>query len=412
MTRCPEAIPGEDAERIAWLALSRLVEPGRRTLAEAAVSGAAALLDRVVNGADEPVCRALRARLGSVDPWQRAQTDLARAARIGARIVTPMDAEWPADALRGLGPLALAERQNVAPPACLWLRGPAGLRDLTGRSVAIVGARASTGYGNHVAGELGYGLAERGWTVVSGGAYGIDGSAHRGALAAEGPTVAILAGGIDVPYPLAHASLLDRIAEEGLLMSEVPPGEQPQRHRFLLRNRLIAALSSGLVVVEAGQRSGTSVTAERAHQLGRPLMAVPGPVTSALSVGTHRLVRDYGATLVTCATDVLEAVGPIGSGVEPDERAGSSPWQQTEGPDRAGLSTELRSVLEAVPAGRVVTAEEVALAARLPLLQVRRVLPSLAVRGYLRSVEGGYRLTAAGQGPPSHRGGQRRSDPD
>ena len=406
----PEAVQREEAERIAWLVLSRLVEPGRRTLAAATASGAAALLDRVVNGADEPLCRALRARLGAVDPWQRAQDDLARAARIGARIVTPVDAEWPADALRGLGPLALAERQDVAPPACLWLRGPAGLCDVTGRSVAIVGARASTGYGNHVAGELGFGLAERGWTVISGGAYGIDGSAHRGALAAEGPTVAILAGGVDVPYPLAHAALLDRIAEEGLLMSEVPPGEQPQRHRFLLRNRLIAALSSGLVVVEAGQRSGTSVTAERAHQLGRPLMAVPGPVTSAMSVGTHRLVRDYGATLVTCATDVLEAVGPIGSGVEQDERAGPWPEQPTDGLDRAALSAELRSVLEAVPAGRVVTVEEVALAARLPLIQVRRALPSLAVRGYLRSVEGGYRLTAAGQRPPSHRVGPRRSD--
>ena len=411
--------PTGEVERAAWLALSRLVEPGRRSLAAAVTSGAAALLDRVVGGADEPLCRALRARLGEVDPWQRAEADLARADRIGARIVTPVDDEWPSVALRGLGSLALAERLDVAPPACLWLRGPASLPEVIDQSVAIVGARASTGYGNHVAGELAYGLAERGWTVISGGAYGIDGCAHRGALAAEGPTVAVLAGGVDVPYPLAHADLLDRIAEEGVLVSEVPPGEQPQRHRFLLRNRLVAALAAGLVVVEAGQRSGTSVTAERAHQLGRPLMAVPGPVTSAMSVGTHRLVRDFGATLVTCATDVLEAVGPIGTGVDDHEpappttrsRIERSPGRgvdaegsPTEVPDRAALPVELLSMLEAVPAGRVVTVEEVALAARVPPVRARRALPSLAVRGFVRSVEGGYRLTAGGQGPPSNRG--------
>jgi DNA processing protein len=397
-----------DAERAAWTALSRLFEPGRRSLHLAALrTGAAELLAQVLDDADEPLYRSLRARLGDVDPWQRAEEDVTRAARIGARIVTPVDEEWPYESMEALSLLAQAERQDIAPPCCLWVRGEADLPTFAAHSVAIVGARASTGYGNHVAGELGYGLAERGWTVISGGAFGVDGSAHRGALAADGATIALVAGGVDVPYPLAHASLLDQIAEQGLLISEVPPGEQPQRHRFLLRNRLIAALGGGLVVVEAGQRSGTSVTAERAHQLGRPLMAVPGPVTSAMSVGTHRLLRDFGATLVTCATDVLQVVGPIGCGVSEELS-----WQPADeahtggaaaGPDREALSRELLAVLEAVPAGRVVSVAEVAGAARLPAVEVRRVLPSLAVRGFLRPVEGGYRLTEAGQGPPSHR---------
>ncbi|GAA0279351.1 DNA-processing protein DprA [Cryptosporangium japonicum] len=403
------------AERLAWVALGRLVEPGRRSVLAAITEGARALLEKVLAGAPGPVHRSIRQRLAGVDPWERAEADLAAAARAGARAVTPVDAEWPTEAFAGLAPLAEAERIDVAPPPCLWLRGPLALTHAAAHAVSIVGARAATSYGKHVAGEIGYGLAERGWVVVSGGAHGIDGAAHRGALAGGGPTVAVVAGGVDVPYPLAHAGLLDRIAEEGLLVSEVPLGESPQRHRFLSRNRLIAALGAGLVVVEAGARSGTSVTAERAHQLDRPLLAVPGPVTSALSVGTHRLIRDFGATLATSADDVLETIGPIG--VSPSAvqalaaggyRAGRDPaeWDASlpggsDHPSREALPTALRSVLEAVPAGRVVTIEDVALAARLPPTEVRRALPDLRMRGFVRAVEGGYRLTEAGLGPPT-----------
>ncbi|GAA3391114.1 DNA-processing protein DprA [Cryptosporangium minutisporangium] len=412
-------------ERLAWVALSRLVEPGKRSIVAATAGGARALLEGVLSGARDRVSRSLRTRLAGVDPWERAQADLAAAARAGARAVTPVDAEWPTEAFAALAPLAEAERIDVAPPPCLWVRGPLALTRVVGRTVAIVGARAATAYGKHVAGEIAYGLAERGWVVVSGGAYGIDGAAHRGALAGDGVTVAVLAGGVDVPYPLAHAGLLDRIAEEGLLVSEVPMGESPQRHRFLSRNRLVAALGAGVVVVEAGTRSGTSVTAERAHQLGRVLMAVPGSVTSALSVGTHRLIRDFGATLVTCAADVVEEVGPIGaagwavSPADGDQAAGDqAPGDQASGdpaesdaavpggrgdhgPDRAALPSSLRVVLEAVPAGRVVTVEDVALAGRLPPTEVRRALPELRVRGFVRAVEEGYRLTEAGLGPPT-----------
>jgi DNA processing protein len=173
----------------------------------------------------------------------------------------------------------------------------------------VVGARAATSYGAHVAAELGSGLADRGCTVVSGAAIGIDGAAHRGALGVDGPTVAVLACGVDRVYPASHELLLERIAASGLVVSEYPPGGVPGRHRFLVRNRLIAGLAAGTVVVEAGLRSGAQRTASDALSLGRPVMAVPGPVTSAMSVGCHRLVRD-GALLVTCSDEVLEAVAP------------------------------------------------------------------------------------------------------
>lgn len=391
-------------ERLAWVALGRLVEPGRRCVVAATAGGARALVEGVQSGARDQLSRSLRTRLAGVDPWERAEEDLAAAARAGARAVTPVDAEWPSEAFAGLAPLAEAERIDVAPPPCLWVRGPLALNGATARGASIVGARAATAYGKHVAGDIGYGLAGRGWVVVSGGAYGIDGAAHRGALAGGGPTIAVLAGGVDVPYPLAHAGLLDRIAEEGLLISEVSLGESPQRHRFLSRNRLIAALGAGLVVVEAGARSGTSVTAERAHQLNRPLLAVPGPVTSALSVGTHRLIRDFGATLVTSAEDVLEAIGPIGAagwGAAEWDAALPSVDHLPGEPDRAALPVSLRTVLEAVPAGRVVSVEDVALAARLSPTEVRRTLPDLCLRGFLRAVAGGYRLTEVGLGPPT-----------
>ncbi|MFI5957228.1 DNA-processing protein DprA [Cryptosporangium sp. NPDC051539] len=406
------------AERLAWVALSRLVEPGRRTVLSATAAGAAMVVERVLAGARDRVSSGLRNRLAGVDPWERAEADLAAAARAGVRAITPADPDWPAEALAPLAPVAEAEAIDVAPPLCLWVRGPLDLSTAFRRSVAIVGARAATAYGKHVAGELGYGLAQRGWVVVSGGAFGIDGAAHRGALAGPGATVAVLAGGVDVPYPLAHAGMLDRIAEDGLLVSEVPLGESPQRHRFLTRNRLVAAFGAGLVVVEAGARSGTSVTAERAHQLGRVLMAVPGPITSSQSVGTHRMIRDYGAVLVTSAAEVIEEVGPIG-GVpgdtgqhdpagphDPAGRRDPAGWDASmpawrDGRRREELPGALQAVLEAIPAGRAVSIEDIALAGRLPPTEVRRALPTLRSEGYVRAVKDGYRLTEAGLGPPT-----------
>ena len=202
-------------------------------------------------------------------------------------------------------------RGDLAPPIALWVRGPGVLDELCDQAAAIVGARAATGYGLHVAGELGAGLATAGFTVVSGAAIGVDGAAHRGALAAGGPNVAVLACGIDRSYPAAHEALLDRIAATGVVLSEYPPGSVPARHRFLVRNRLIAGLAAGTVVVEAGLRSGAQRTAADARSLGRPVMAVPGPVTSGRSAGCHRMIRE-GAVLVTRVEEVLEEVGRLG----------------------------------------------------------------------------------------------------
>jgi DNA processing protein len=281
--------------RVAW---SRLVEPGDwRAAALIGEVGAGealrALLDRDV----EWMAR-YRARVAHLDP----ERDLAGVERLGGRVVLPTDDEWPAtlDRLR-------------APPPCLWVRGPARLDEVLPRSAAVVGARAATAYGEHVAGELSCGLVERGFAVVSGMAYGIDAAAHRGALAGAGVSVGVVAGGLDRAYPAAHDRLLHRLAESGAVLSEVPPGSAPTKGRFLQRNRLIAACSTGTVVVEAALRSGSLNTARTAERLGKPVGAVPGPVTSPSSAGCHALVRSGAAVVVTDADEVAELLGAMGA---------------------------------------------------------------------------------------------------
>lgn len=213
----------------------------------------------------------------------------------GVTVLIPGDEHWPKD-LADLGDRT---------PYMLWVRGATSffarpMEDF----VTITGARASTAYGQHVAGELAADLAGAERVVVAGGAYGIEGAAHRAALGAGGDTIAVLAGGVDRPYPAGHRELLDRVADVGLLMSEMPPGAAPTRHRFLARGRLLAALSGASVVVEAGARSGSLRVAAEAHALGRSVGAVPGPVTSVTSAGPHTLLRDGTARVVTNATDV------------------------------------------------------------------------------------------------------------
>lgn len=216
----------------------------------------------------------------------------------GVRVIHPGDQEWP-DALTLLGD---------DEPTQLWVQGKGRLNELAARSVSIIGARAATSYGGHVASDFGYTLASHQITVISGGAFGIDALAHRGAIAADGLTIAVMATGLDVAYPSAHAPLFRRIAENGLLVSEYPPGTSPSRERFLARNRIVAALGLATVIVEAGLRSGSMNTAHRAHALGRPVLGVPGPITSALSAGVHSLLQDGTASLVTSAADVLKFV--------------------------------------------------------------------------------------------------------
>jgi DNA processing protein len=256
--------------------------------------GAVAGLAQVLAGRG---ARRWQARLPDLDPLR----DLATLHRFGGRLVIPGDDEWPTG-LSALGPQA---------PFCLWVRGPLNLSTATERAAAIVGARAATPYGERVAAALADGCANRGITVVSGAAYGIDGAAHRGALAAGGPTIAVLACGVERVYPRGHEQLLGRIIRVGAVVSEIPPGSSPTRWRFVERNRLIAALSRVAVVVEAAHRSGAMGTAARADKLSLPVAAVPGPITSPMSYGCHRLLRD-GAICVTSADELAELAGRMG----------------------------------------------------------------------------------------------------
>ena len=243
-----------------------------------------------------------------VDPDPVAQLGTARA--IGATVLCPGDPEWPARV-----------DDHPLPPVCLWVLGDPDLAALAERSVSVVGARSSTSYGDAVATGFGSGLAERGWTVVSGAAFGIDAAAHRGALSVDGATVAVLAGGVDRPYPLAHATLLQRIAEGGAVVAEVAPGMAPTRPRFLLRNRIIASISRGVVVVEAALRSGSLNTARTAAEIGRPVGVVPGPVTSMMSSGCHQARRDGLAEIVTDVDEVIDLVGDLGVDAAPRRSA-------------------------------------------------------------------------------------------
>ncbi|HEX3260973.1 MAG TPA: DNA-processing protein DprA [Pseudonocardia sp.] len=296
------------------------------------------------------------------------------------------DAGWPRRSRIGAG--ARPARGDLAPPIALWVRGSGALDELCEQAAAIVGARAATSYGLHVAGELGAGLAAVGFTVVSGAAIGVDGAAHRGALAAGGASVAVLACGIDRSYPAAHEALLERIVATGLVVSEYPPGSVPARHRFLVRNRLIAGLSGGTVVVEAGLRSGAQRTAADARSLGRPVMAVPGPVTSGRSAGCHRMIRD-GAVLVTRVEEVLEEVGRIGLHLaEPSTTHGSRPTD--------GLSALAVLVHDALPARAAQAVAWLATEAGVPPNAVRSALDELVRRELVEQVGGRWQRPQRG----------------
>ncbi|MFF0573411.1 DNA-processing protein DprA [Streptosporangium saharense] len=310
------------------------------------------------------------ARLETADPtW-----DLAEGERRGARLVIPGDSEWPTQ---------LNDLEDRAPYA-LWLHGEANLRFSCLRSVAIVGSRAATPYGTHLAAEFGAGLGERGWSIVSGGAYGIDGAAHRGALDGGAPTVVVLACGTDVAYPSAHHDLFAAVRAQGLLVSECPMGVRPVRPRFLIRNRLIAALSRGSLVIEAAVRSGALNTAGHAASLNRVVAAVPGPVTSEMSAGCHRLIRQGSAVCVTTPEEMIELVGVMGDDLAPELRGPVLP--------RDRLDPETRRVLEAMPVRAGVGPAVIATAAGVDLETVLSCLGGLAAAGYVERVTKGWRL--------------------
>ncbi|NNU26780.1 DNA-processing protein DprA [Isoptericola sediminis] len=303
-------------------------------------------------------------RLDSLDP----RRELRVLERCGGALVTRDDPHWPA-AFADLGPTA---------PFALWVRGRADVAAWAERSVALVGSRASTRYGERVTEELAAGLADRGFTVVSGGAYGIDASAHRGALAAAGTTCAVLAGGVDRYYPQGNDGLLRRTVDDGgAVLSEVPPGSAPFRQRFLARNRLIAALTRATVVVEAARRSGALSTARRAADLLRPLGAVPGPVTSMASAGCHGLLRDGAAVCVTSAAEVAELAGRIGHDAEPDGPADGDDLLGELGPDE-------RMLRDALPLRSGATVDGLARSAGLSPRRVLTLLGGFERRGLAR----------------------------
>ncbi|MDB1089654.1 DNA-processing protein DprA [Streptomyces sp. ACA25] len=338
------AVGVTEEERVARAALTRIGEPGDEVLGRWVAELGAPEVWRAVRTGDRPLTgvsaarwAGLRLRAEHADPAH----DLEAAARLGARFVAPGDAEWPSQ-LDDLG---------AARPSGLWLLGSPSLRFLALRSVAVVGARACTDYGAHVAADLGTTLAQRGWTVVSGAAHGIDGAAHRGALAAGGATIAVLACGVDVRYPAAHHELLGRIADHGLLVAELPPGTRPTRSRFVQRNRVLAALTRGTVVVEAALRSGSLVTARQAARLNRPVMGVAGSIYSAQSQGVHRLLREEG-TLVTGAAEVIELTGQMGE---------LAPYASGPAVPHDLLAPATAQVLESLPAGgRAATVADIA----------------------------------------------------
>ena len=372
-------VPVTGSERLARAALSRLAEPGDvRMTRLVADLGAEVVRDHLLSERGlSKLHDDVAARVESLEP----ERELDLAARRGIRFVVPGDHEWPhgLDDLAGAG--SLNERGGV--PIGLWVRGPAPLSELGG-AVAVVGSRSATTYGTHVAAETSAGIAAAGRPVVSGAALGIDQAAHRGALAASGLTVAVLACGADRAYPVANRALVEHIAQVGAVVSEAPPGAAPTRVRFLSRNRVIAALGTGTVVVEAALRSGALSTAAWTERLGRTLMGVPGPVTSAQSQGVHERLRLGQAHVVTGAEDVLELVSAAGEHLVEDRREAAT--------ERDRLTVRQRQVLDAVPVGAGSPVDRIAASAGVGLREVQSTLVGLEARGWVRWDGAGWQL--------------------
>lgn len=320
-------------------------------------------------------CTATRTAL--VEGWRNAAAReapdavLARHTAAGVEVLLPDDAGWPSVLLT-----------DPEPPRVLFVRGDPALLERPG--VAVVGTRRCTAGGAHIAGRFGAGLADAGLAVISGLALGIDGAAHRGALAADGVPVGVVGSGPDVIYPARHRTLWADVAERGVLVGEAPLGAQPERWRFPARNRIIAALSLAVVVVESGARGGSMGTVDEAVDRGVPVLAVPGSVLAEQSAGTNRLISE-GTLVARDVADVLAALGvhvPAGSGRlfdpgEVDARA-------------AGPGGAVAAVLSVVPA----TVEQIASAADVSVSDAVTALARLEATGTVRRVPGGYERVA------------------
>ena len=388
-----------ESERTARAALSRLFEPqdaaglalvriaGAEDALKIATGQLAAgaelereifqLLDENRLGSGWTGLGAARQRWAPRIPDLAPARDLATMQRLGGRLIVPSDELWP----RQLADLGLQE------PLCLWWRGMEQELPAPATSIALVGSRDSTSYGASVTGDLAYSLAQRGFTIISGGAYGIDAHAHRSALAGSSsgrvPTIAVMAGGVDRFYPSGNEDLLRAVANQGAVLAEVPPGSAPTRYRFLQRNRLIAALASVTVVVEARWRSGALNTAHHAETLGRAVGAVPGSVHSANSAGCHRLLREGGAVCVTDAGEIAELASPSGESM-PEVKAGRAAVQD-------GLTLEDLILLDALPLRATTSVEKLTAVAGLSADSVRAGLGRLGLLGLAESHRGGWK---------------------
>lgn len=368
-------------ERTARMALACVSEPGDKGLGElVAEDGAEAVWRSLWEGRRES---RWGRRLGVV----RLREVLSVMHQRRIRFIMPGDAEWPGQ----LDDLSHAEHVGVkARPLGLWAAGPGHLAEWADGSLAIVGTRISTPYGETIAADLAADVAARGVTVVSGGAYGIDVCAHRGALSARGRTIAVLASGLDAPYPRGNARVFEEIRAQGILLSELPPGDRPSRPRFLSRNRVIAALATGALMVEAKIRSGAQNTLRWADKLSRHRMAVPGPVTSAQSEGPHQELRD-GATLVSSAAEVLEIIAPMGQETLPFPHGPSRVVDQLE-----AIQVD---VFEAVPGSGGLLPEQIAEKCGRDLRTTLAVLGELEQIGLAEEdVRGRWRLRSGAVG--------------
>ncbi|MDJ0391917.1 DNA-processing protein DprA [Rhodococcus sp. G-MC3] len=364
-----------DTRRRAWAYLSRVAQGPHRPLSQfAAKEGPEAAAAAVAAGT-------LGERLQVRSHIDTASADLDLVAALNGRLVTPDDDDWPQWRFLAFDGPGMPEGVDQCAPLSLWVLGRTSVSDLTDRAVSIVGTRAASAYGEHVTAEIAGDLSVDGWTIVSGGAFGIDAAAHRAALGVGGSTMAVLACGIDRAYPAGHLRLLQRIADNGAVVSEYAPGTPPAKHRFLARNRIVAGIGSSVVVVEAGWRSGARNTAAWAHKLGRPVLAVPGPVTSASSKGCHRMIRDGEARLVADAHDVVAECGPVG-----DVGEGRPSMFR----DLDALSPNALLVYDALPASGALSPRELSERASLPLAKVRSVLPLLEMDGFVASDETGW----------------------
>ena len=390
-------------ERFARATWTGIAEPGDRIAGVLAVAlGAPAALTAVLERWSATRVGAELAAIGhtvvtteeleqALERWQprlssgTAMLALRQAARCGARLLIPGDTVWPG---------GLAELDLHAPLA-LWVRGNLEAVAALDRSIALVGARAATGYGEHVTMEASAGLVDRGYSIVSGAAYGIDGMAHRAALASRGQTVAFLAGGVDRFYPSGHEALLTRIVESGAVVSELPCGAPPTKWRFLQRNRLIAAVGLATIVLEAGWRSGSLNTAGHAAALGRPLGAVPGPVTSAASAGCHRLIREFDAVCVTNADEMAE-LAPLSDATGLPQTAESAQPAESAPPHESAQSplghddSEHTRVLDALSTRSARDASTIAASAGLSVAHVQSALGQLELDGVVREREKGW----------------------